>query len=192
MLHGGLWQPCRRSFQKSGCSGLSAFSRRAKLAGRGLGTEGLDRAAEYIAEKFREAGLEPAGDEKGSYFQTWEEDVSGLGHAIKMKNVVGVIPGKKKEFSGQSVVIGAHYDHLGLGWPDVRDENRGKVHPGADDNASGVAVLIELAAELKKNLDPERSLVFVAFTGEEAGRLGSRYYVAHEHRVPCGQVYRDA
>ena len=73
---------------------------------------------------------------------------------------------------GQSVVIGAHYDHLGHGWPDVRGDNRGKVHPGADDNASGVAVLIELAGELRKKLNPDRSLVFVAFTGEEAGKTG--------------------
>jgi aminopeptidase N len=164
-----------------------SFLTQPQLKGRGLGTEGLDRAAEYIAEKFREAGLEPAGAEKGSYFQAWEENVVGLGHGIKMKNVVGVIPGKKKEFSDQSVVIGAHYDHLGLGWPDVRDENRGKVHPGADDNAGGVAVIIELAAELKKNLNPERSLVFVAFTGEEAGRLGSLHYVAHERRYPAAR-----
>ena len=171
-------------FSKERMLGTVNFLAQPELAGRGLGSDGLDRAAEYIAQQFREAGLEPAGDEKGSYFQAWEEEVSGLGHAIKMKNVVGVIPGKKKEFSGQSVVIGAHYDHLGLGWPDVRDENRGKVHSGADDNASGVAVLIELAAELSKNTNPARSLVFVAFSGEEAGRLGSRYYVAHEHRYP--------
>jgi len=154
------------------------------LAGRGLGTEGLDQAAEYIAEKFREAGLEPAGDEKGSYFQEWEEYIEGLGRTVKMRNVLGIIPGKKPEFSGQSVVIGAHYDHLGLGWPDVRGENKGKVHPGADDNASGVAMLIELAGELKKNYEPLRTLVFAAFTGEEAGRLGSRHFVAHERRYP--------
>ena len=155
-----------------------------EFGGRGLGTEGLDRAAEYIAERFKEAGLEPAGDEKGSYFQAWEEDVAGLGRAVRMKNVIGIIPGKKPAFSGQSVVIGAHYDHLGLGWPDVRGENRGKVHPGADDNASGVALLIELAGELKKNLSPDRSVVFVAFTGEEAGKRGSQYYAAHQQQYP--------
>jgi len=171
-------------FSRERMLGTISFLAQTKLAGRGLGTEGLDHAAEYIAEKFREAGLDPAGDEKGSYFQGWEEEVSGLGRRIKMKNVVGVVPGRKKEFSGQSVVIGAHYDHLGLGWPDVRDGNTGKVHPGADDNASGVAVMLELARELKKNAGPERSVVFVAFTGEEAGRLGSRYYVAHERRYP--------
>jgi hypothetical protein len=155
-----------------------------EFGGRGLGSEGLDRAAEYIEERFKEAGLEPAGDEKGSFFQTWEEDVPGLGNPVKMKNVIGVIPGRKSEYSGQSVVVGAHYDHLGLGWPDVRGDNKGKVHPGADDNASGVALLIELAAELRKNLSPDRSIVFVAFSGEEAGKRGSHYYAARQQRYP--------
>ena len=80
-----------------------------------------------------EGGLKPAGDSKDSYFQTWQENIAGLGRTIKMKNVIGVIPGKKPEFGGQSVVIGANYDHLGLGWPDVRGDNRGKVHPGGRD-----------------------------------------------------------
>jgi hypothetical protein len=171
-------------FSKDRIIGTISYLAKPGLGGRGLGTEGLDRAADYIAERFKEAGLKPAGDGKGGYFQEWEEFDRELGRTVKMKNVIGVIPGKKKEFSGQSVVIGAHYDHLGLGWPDVRAENRGKIHPGADDNASGVALLIELAGELRKNLNPDRSLVFVAFTGEEAGKRGSRYYVAHQEKYP--------
>ena len=79
---------------------------------------------------------------------------------------------------------GAHYDHLGHGWPDVREGNKGKIHPGADDNASGVSVLIELARILSKNLKPDRSVVFVAFTGEEAGKRGSKYYIANQKRYP--------
>jgi Zn-dependent M28 family amino/carboxypeptidase len=79
---------------------------------------------------------------------------------------------------GQSVVVGAHYDHLGLGWPEAREGRKGKVHPGADDNASGVAVLIELARVLAKAPQPDRTIVFVAFSGEEAGKRGSRHYVA--------------
>jgi hypothetical protein len=172
------------AFSKDRMTKMISHLAKPEYGGRGLGTDGLDRAAEYVADRFKEAGLEPAGDEKGSYFQTWKEDVADLGHAVRMKNVIGIIPGKKPAFSGQSVVIGAHYDHLGLGWPDVRGENRGKVHPGADDNASGVALLIELAGELKKNLNPDRSIVFVAFTGEEAGKRGSQYYAAHRQRYP--------
>lgn len=151
-----------------------------ELKGRGLGTEGLDRAAEFIARKFQEVGLKPAGNSEESFFQIWKD--SNLD--MEMKNVVGVIPGRKPEMSGQSVVVGAHYDHLGMGWPDAREENKGKIHPGADDNASGIAVLIELAKVLGENLKPDRSVVFVAFTAEEAGRRGSKYYVDNEKRYP--------
>ncbi len=176
-----------QTFSGNRMSETISYLTNTELGGRGLGSEGLDRAAEYIAKRFREAGLQPAGDGKESYFQTWEEKSEGLGRTLKLKNVIGVIPGKKKEFSGQSVVIGAHYDHLGLGWPDVRGDNKGKIHPGADDNASGVALLIELAGELIKNLNPDRTLVFVAFTGEEAGKRGSGYYAAHQQQYPMGK-----
>ncbi len=157
------------------------------LRGRGLGTRELDKAAEFIAEKFREAGLKPAGDKQDSYFQTWEDSINDVAgkpaRKAVLKNVVGVIPGGKEEFSDQSVVVGAHYDHLGLGWPDVRDDNMGKIHPGADDNASGISVLIELAKTLAA-IHSARSTVFVAFTGEEAGKWGSKHYVASEKRYP--------
>ncbi len=102
-----------------------------------------------------------------------------------MKNVIGIIPGKNPAMAGQSVVVGAHYDHLGLGWPDAREGQKGRVHPGADDNASGVAVLIELARVLAKAPQPDRTIVFVAFTGEEAGKRGSQYYVVNEKKYPA-------
>jgi aminopeptidase N len=158
------------------------------LKGRGLGTKELDRSAEYIAQQFRNAGLAPSGDGEGSYFQTWEEqDADNPGHMIKMTNVIGVIPGQKPEWARQSVVIGAHYDHLGHGSFGARKENKGKIHPGADDNASGVAVLLELARVLAKDMKPARNIVFVAFTGEEAGKTGSNYYTAHEKDYPVNQ-----
>ena len=156
-----------------------------ELGGRGFGSKGLDLAAEYIAGKFREAGLKPAGDGEGSYFQVWEEIGGFPEQKTVMKNLVGVIPGKKREMGGQSIVVGAHYDHLGLGWPDVREGNKGKVHYGADDNASGVAVLLELAAVLGKGMSPDRNVVFVAFSGEETGKRGSRYYVANQKGYPA-------
>jgi hypothetical protein len=157
------------------------------LQGRGLGSDGLDRAADFIARKFKDAGLRPAGDEEDSYFQTWEDRGGSPERNVTMRNVVGVIPGKNPSRQAQSVVVGAHYDHLGLGWPEVRKEYKGKIHYGADDNASGVAVLMELARVLGKRLKPDRSVVFVAFTGEEAGKRGSRYYVANEKRYPSAQ-----
>jgi hypothetical protein len=155
------------------------------LEGRGLGTEGLDRAAEYIAMKFKEVGLRPAGDRGDSYFQIWKGQGKDLGRNVILKNVIGTIPGQKR--SGESVVVGAHYDHLGLGWPDVRRGNEGKIHHGADDNASGVAVLIELARVLNQSMKPDRTLVFVAFTGEESGKKGSKYYVANDKTYPVEQ-----
>lgn len=157
------------------------------LKGRGFGTKELDEAANYIAEKFQEANLKPAGDSAISYFQTWEETGEELNRQVILKNVVGFIPGQDPALRDQSVVIGAHYDHLGLGWPDVSKAHKGKIHNGADDNASGVAVLLELARVLSKNFKPDRNIVFVAFTGEEAGKRGSKHYVAEEKRFPVEQ-----
>jgi hypothetical protein len=158
-----------------------------ELGGRGFSTQQLERAAEFIAAKFQEAGLKPAGDSAGSFFQTWEDRGGSPERKVTLRNVVGIIPGKSSEHGSQSVVLGAHYDHLGLGWPDVRGNNRGKIHHGADDNASGVAVLIELAHVLAKSLNPDRSVVFVAFTGEEAGKKGSQHYVTNHKRYPPSQ-----
>jgi hypothetical protein len=153
-----------------------------ELKGREIDTPKIDKAADYLTEKFKQAGLIPGGDQ-GSYYQQWDEPRG----KSDIKNVIAVIPGKKPEFARESVVIGAHYDHLGLGMSIGRSEDKGKIHPGADDNASGVAVLLELARVLKESLNPDRSIVFVAFTGEEEGKLGSQYYVTHEKRYPVAQ-----
>lgn len=157
------------------------------LQGRGFGSPGLDRAAVFIAEQFRLAGLEPAGND--GYFQAWEAEAGEPAQRAILKNVIGMIPGRNPKLKGRSVVIGAHYDHLGLGWPDVRGENRGKVHPGADDNASGVAVLLELSRVLGGSPGPDRSVIFIAFSGEEAGRLGSRHYLRTSGGLPAGGAF---
>lgn len=146
-----------------------------ELEGRGLGSKGLEKAAHYIAVEFKKAGLEPGGD--NSYFRTWEAEAGKDKRQSTLRNVIGVLPGKNPEFAGQSVILCAHYDHLGLGWPDVHKGDEGKIHFGADDNASGVSVMLELAQVLGKSLKPERSIVFIAFTGEESGLLGSAHYV---------------
>jgi hypothetical protein len=144
--------------------------------GRGTGTKGLDTAAEYIAAAFKAAGLEPGGD-AGTYFQAFPSPKSPSGAAVTLRNVIGVLPGTKAEWKGQSALLTAHYDHLGLGWPDVHKGDEGKLHPGADDNASGVAVMLELAKALVAQEKPQRTIVFVAFAGEETGLLGSKHYV---------------
>ncbi|MHC4669976.1 MAG: M20/M25/M40 family metallo-hydrolase [Planctomycetota bacterium] len=159
-----------------------------RLQGRGAGTAELDEAALYLADAFEAAGLAPGGTH-GSWFQVWEENDGPGGRPVKLVNVVGVLRGT--QWPDQSVVVGAHYDHLGLGWPDVRQGHEGQVHPGADDNASGVAVLLELATLLGRQHRPQRTLVFVAFAGEEWGRRGSRHYVANTGRPAFAMVNLD-
>ncbi|MCP5104559.1 MAG: M28 family peptidase, partial [bacterium] len=155
-----------------------------ELEGRGLGSKGLEKAAHYIGNAFKKAGLKPMGD-SGSYFQTWEAKVGKEKKKITLRNVIGVIPGRNPAYEGQAAVLCAHYDHLGLGWPDVHKGDEGKIHYGADDNASGVSVMLELAHVLGKSLKPERSILFITFTGEESGLLGSSYFV---EQLKAGKV----
>jgi hypothetical protein len=146
-----------------------------ELEGRGAGTAGLDRAADYIAACFEEAGLAPAGED-GTWFQTWSEPDGPDGRPVTLRNVVGVLRGRQAAWERQSVVAGAHYDHLGRGWPDVRAGNEGQVHPGADDNASGVAVILGIARSLR-GVDLDHTVLFIGFGAEERGLIGSGAYV---------------
>lgn len=137
--------------------------------GRGLGGPGIERAAAYIQRRFAEAGLRPAG---GGFRQPWRAD-----DGTDAANIVGMIPGTDPSLAGRPLVVGAHYDHLG------RDPATGRIFPGADDNASGVSVLIEVAAKLSRTLSPRRPVLFAAFSGEESGLLGSARFV----REPPGE-----
>lgn len=159
-----------------------------ELKGRGLGTPGLDKAADYIAKQFAHAGIQPYGDGPDGYFQIWTEQVDNPERTVTIKNVIGILPGVNPECEGQSVIIGAHYDSHGLGWPDCFQGNEGKIHPGADDNASGVSLLLELGRLLGKKWQPERTIIFVAFSAEEAGKLGSLHYVKEAKRYPISQA----
>ena len=96
----------------------------------------------------------------------------------KTQNVAGVLRGADPQLTGEAVIVGAHYDHLGLGRHNALDpDSAGQIHPGADDNASGTAAVIELARELAaRRAELKRSVVFLAFSGEELGLLGSAYY----------------
>jgi hypothetical protein len=147
------------------------------LEGRGYGSPGLDKASRYIAGKMKEYGLHPLGEDGDDYLQEWSDIAPEVG-GLTLRNVIGVIPGTREEWSGQSIVVGAHYDHLGREGSDIRHDNEGRIHYGADDNASGVAVLLDLARVLGKDWKPERAIVFAAFSGEEAGRLGSRHAIS--------------
>jgi hypothetical protein len=158
-----------------------------ELKGRGLGTPELDEAAEYIARKFEEAGLKTLN---GSYYQKFTHDFESKGE-LSLTNVIGIIQGTDLKLSEEPVVISAHYDHLGLGWPDVHKGDEGKIHFGADDNASGVATMIELAQTMAKTVSPKRTIVFLACTAEEAGLIGSRYFVAHSKDYFKGEIFAD-
>lgn len=160
--------------------------------GRGINTPGLDSSAAYLARAFAAAGLEPGGTD--GYFQPFMIDSSAPGvmhtsmRGAHVKNVVGVLPGVGP-LAGQVIVIGAHYDHLGYDEPGMTDpQNKGVVHNGADDNASGTAGTVELARELAARApENRRTIVFVAFTAEEVGAIGSQYYVSHP-TVPADSI----
>lgn len=156
-----------------------------ELKGRGIGTPEIDDAANYIAEKFEEYVLQPGSDD-GTYYQEWTQDVLEKKN-VKLKNVIGLIPGTNPDLS-EAVVISAHYDHLGFGWPDVKKGNDGKIHNGADDNASGIAVILELAKTLGKTHKPGRTIIFIAFTAEEAGLVGSRYFAKNYKKYPISEI----
>lgn len=93
-------------------------------------------------------------------------------------NVVGILPGSDPKLKDEAIVIGAHYDHLGRGGEGSLAPREGDIHHGADDNASGVAGLLELA-RIFSSQRPRRTIVFIAFSGEEEGLIGSNYYVNH-------------
>lgn len=132
--------------------------------GRGPGSPGLKKAAEHIASQFKKAGLKPFSG--NSFRRTMDK----TGRA----NVVGMTEGSsgKEEY----IVLCAHYDHLAA--------RGGAVYPGADDNASGVALLLELARHYAAHR-PSRTIIFAAFDGEEEGRLGSKAFIAG---LPPGQA----
>ena len=170
------WPSCRRSSRRRRLLEHVAALAAPEREGRGVGTKGLDAAAEYIAAAFKAMGLQPGGD-NGTYFQRFpvaEVAVGRAGDAAQRDRRPAGIEGRVE---GPVGARRAHYDHLGLGWPDVHKGDEGKLHPGADDNASGVAVMLELAKALASDEKPQRTIVFVAFTGEESGLLGSKHYV---------------
>ena len=146
-----------------------------RLEGRGLGTPGLAEATRWVEKRLAEAQLRPTGNHGFRQSFTWD---GGPGHHdLELTNLVGMVPGTDPSLA--PVLVTAHLDHLGRGWPDVRAGNEGKIHPGADDNASGVAVLLELARAMASEPHRPRPVVFAVTTGEEAGLVGARHLMAH-------------
>jgi hypothetical protein len=150
-----------------------------KFEGRGTGTKGEKSAAAYIINAFKELNLKPKGD-NNTYLQEFQfrKGVHGEGEAGKAYNVVGYLDNNAQ----YTVIIGAHYDHLGTdGQGSSLDANpKDKIHNGADDNASGVAGVIELARFFTTNKEKENNnYLFVCFSGEELGLIGSKYFADH-------------
>jgi hypothetical protein len=114
-----------------------------------------------------------------------ETDVSMT--SADARNVLAVLPGASPTLRNEYVIVGAHYDHLGHGGEGSLAPDAREVHTGADDNASGTAAVLEAARALAAGPRPARSVIFMAFTGEERGLWGSAHWVA-ESTVPLDRV----
>jgi hypothetical protein len=155
-----------------------------RLAGRFTGTVESDSAAAYLARRFRAVGARPPAGGALVEFSI-APGIPGLREMPPAErptrgvNVVGVIRGRDPALRDQAVVVGAHYDHLGRGQShqgSLAPDSVGAIHHGADDNASGTVALLEIARRLAA-APPKRSVIVVAFAGEELGLLGSAAYV---------------
>ena len=146
------------------------------LQGRETGTPGELQAARYIAHRMEELGLEPKGTE--GWFQPFDFTYKSNPHAEggeprTGRNIIGYLDNG----APTTVVIGAHYDHLGMGGMGSLHAGEPAIHNGADDNASGVAAMLYLAEKLRSSGARNNNYLFVAFSGEELGLYGSKYFV---------------
>ena len=166
-----------------------AFLASDALEGRGTGTPGNDSAAAFAARRYATLGLRPLSP---GYLQPFEARSAMLAHAgglaaVRTQNVVAFLPGSDPGLRGQTIVIGAHIDHLGRSPVSSLDPEAGDaIRNGADDNASGSAAVLELA-RLFSARPTRRSVLFVNFSGEELGLLGSQYFVEHSP-VPIDSI----
>lgn len=156
-----------------------------KLKGRGTSTKEEKKASAYIAKQFRKIGLQPKGD-NGTWYHQFGYKKSKDPHGTDLetapqmysRNVVGYIDNG----AAHTIVIGGHYDHLGLGLDrnSLETNPQGKIHNGADDNASGTAGVIELARYYAKNgIKEQHNFLFLCFSAEELGLYGSKKYVEY-------------
>ena len=158
-----------------------------KLEGRRTGEKGANFAAAYVVNQFAgarlKAGFKKAGG-KANFLQPFPykpRDAKGNippdAKEVQAYNVIGILEGTDPLLKSEAIVIGAHYDHLGKGGMGSLAANSTEIHHGADDNASGTSAMLELARQFAKAKNNKRTLIFIAFGGEEEGLLGSRFYV---------------
>jgi hypothetical protein len=168
--------------------------------GRRAGTVFADKAAAMIAAEMKTIGLTPAGD--SAYFQKVPFRMAGnrlrlLDNLAALDtvpeaerrisyNVIGLIPGSDPLLKDEVVMIGAHYDHVGVGTP----VNGDSIYNGADDDASGVTAVLNIARAIKAGAPPKRTMIFMTSTAEESGILGARYYTRHPVR-PIEKMVAD-
>jgi Zn-dependent M28 family amino/carboxypeptidase len=141
------------------------------MQGREAGSAGEVKAKNYIIACYRKIGLTPL---LNTYIQkfTFPKDSTQTDTAM---NIIGMIDNK----AYSTIIIGAHYDHLGMGGSKSRSLTSHKIHPGADDNASGVAMMLALAEHLKKLGSKKFNYLFIAFSAEEEGLYGSQAFVKY-------------
>lgn len=167
------------------------------MQGRRAGTPSADKAAAMIAAEMRAIGLTPAGD--SAYFQKVPfravgprlrllDDLAALDTVREDErrtsyNVIGMIAGADQVLKDQVVMIGAHYDHVGVGQAVEGDS----IYNGADDDASGVTAVLGIARIIAAGPPPKRTMIFMTSTAEEGGILGARYYTRHPVR-PISQM----
>jgi hypothetical protein len=149
--------------------------------GRLVGSRGGRAAARYIVRELQKYPVKPGGDD-GDYFQSC---------ARGGRNILVTLPGTDLQLSGEFIVVGAHYDHVGDGSQGHALGAIGQIYNGADDNASGVAELLEIIEVLANSrADCRRSILFAFWDGEEMGMLGSKEWTAHP-TVPLSAVKLD-
>ncbi len=162
--------------------------------GRATGTAGNDSAAAFIARRFAELRLVPAGsrddDGRTGYLHRFVARPQPSSHtsepiSLPSQNVAAILRGTDPQLANEYVIVGAHFDHLGRGSAGALDTGTNAIRNGADDNASGTAGVMELA-RLFAAAPARRSLLFVAFSGEELGLLGSARFV--DEALPAGRI----
>lgn len=132
------------------------------LEGRDSGSQGIEMAAEYIESTFVQNGIEP-------YFDDFKDTL--VNFQKPAYNIVGLLKGTDRKLRNEYIIIGAHYDHIGI----IKSEKVDSIANGANDNASGTATVMELARYFGASKSNKRSLIFVLFSAEEKGLLGSNH-----------------
>ncbi len=141
---------------------LMEFLASDELQGRNSGSKGIAQAADFIVSSFKKNNI-------ASYFKTYKDTLSNFD--APAFNVVGILEGTDPKLKNEFVVLGAHYDHIGL----ISSENGDKIANGANDNASGTTTVLELARYFGKERTNKRSIIFALFSAEEKGLLGSKH-----------------